>query len=77
LRKIALAGGNDVDEDGIEDAFTFIEEFHETINSGCWISSDCFVFVNSKGIISYLLSNKIIKLTTTDKKYFILGYDGK
>lgn len=67
----------DVDEDGIDDAFTFIEEFHETVNSGHWISNDCFVFINNKGIISYLLSNKIIKLTTTDKKYFIIGYDGK
>ena len=65
------------DEDGIEESFTFIEEFHETVTSGTWISNDCFVFINNKGIISYLLQNKIIKLTTTDKKYFILGYDGK
>jgi len=35
------------------------------------------VFVNNKGIISYLIGNKILKLTNTDKKYFILGYDGK
>ena len=70
-------GNEGGEEDGIEDAFTFIEEFHETINSGVWVSNDCFVFMNNKGIISYLLSNKIIKLTTTDKKYFILGYDGK
>ena len=33
--------------------------------------------MNSKGIISYLLGNKIIKLTTADKKYFMLGYDAK
>ena len=67
----------EAEEDGIEDAFTFIEEFNETVNSGTWISNDCFVFVNSKGIISYLIGNKIIKLTSADKKYFILGYDGK
>jgi coatomer subunit beta' len=35
------------------------------------------VFVNNKGSISYLIGNKILKLTNTDKKYFILGYDGK
>lgn len=77
LRKINMGSGGESEEDGIEDAFTFIEEFHETINSGWWISNDCFVFINNKGIISYMLSNKIIKLTTTDKKHFILGYDGK
>jgi coatomer subunit beta' len=72
-----LGSGGDADEDGIEDAFTFLEEFNETINSGVWISNDCFVFVNNKGSISYLIGNKILKLTNTDKKYFILGYDGK
>ena len=66
-----------MEEDGIEDAFTFVEEYNETITSGQWVSSDCFVFVNNKGIISYLIGNKILKLTNTDKKYFILGYDGK
>ena len=42
-----------------------------------WISSDCYVFINAKGIVNYLIGNKVIKLTSTDKKYFILGYDGK
>lgn len=75
LRKMGTGGGED--EDGIEEAFTFLEEFNETVNSGTWISNECFVFVNAKGIISYLIGNKIMKLTNTDKKYFILGYDQK
>lgn len=54
-----------------------MEEFHETITSGVWISNECFVFLNTKGSISYLIGNKIIKLSNADKKYFILGYDGK
>ena len=70
-------GGGDQEEDGIEDAFTFIEEYNETINSGVWISNECFVFINQKGIINYMIGNKIMKLTNTDKKYFILGYDSK
>lgn len=75
LRKMGV--GEDNEEDGVEDAFTFIEEFNETVNSGVWISNECFVFVNSKGIINYLIESKIMKLTNTDKKYFILGYDSK
>jgi len=70
-------GGGEPSEDGIDEAFTFQEEFNETINSGIWISNECFVFINSKGIINYLIGNKIMKLTNTDKKYFILGYDSK
>lgn len=78
--------GSDETEDGFEEAFTFIEEFNETISSGTWISNDCFVFTTPKGSINYLLTGsteagagapKVLKLANTDKKYFILGYDGK
>jgi hypothetical protein len=72
-------------EDGYEEAFTFIEEFHETVQSGCWISNECFVFVTPKGIINYLITGgaggvstpRVLKLANSDKKYFILGYDAK
>ena len=76
--------GADENEDGFEDAFTFMEEFNETISSGYWISNDCFVFTTTKGSINYLLTGsgagsqpKILKLSNVDKKYFIIGYDGK
>lgn len=74
---MAAGAASENEEDGFEDAFTFIEEFNETVNSGTWISNDCFVFINPKGIISYLIGNKILKLTNTDKKYFVLGFDSK
>jgi coatomer subunit beta' len=77
LRKISSGASEENEEDGIDEAFTFVEEFNETINSGVWISSECFVFVNAKGAVNYLIGNKILKLTSADKKYFILGYDGK
>lgn len=64
-------------EDGFEEAFTFVEEFTETINSGQWISHNCFVFINNRGNINYLIGNRIIKLGNADKKQHILGYDGK
>jgi coatomer subunit beta' len=74
--------GTDESEDGYEEAFTFVEEFHETVSSGCWISNECFVFTTPKGSINYLLtggqgSPRILKLSNSDKKYFILGYDPK
>jgi len=53
---MARPGSSDDNEDGYEEAFTFVEEFHETIQSGCWISNECFVFLNTKGIINYLIT---------------------
>lgn len=75
-----LANGNmtsDDAEDGFEEAFTFVEEFTEVINSGQWISHNCFVFTNNRGNINYLIGNRIVKLGNADKKHHILGYDGK
>lgn len=64
-------------EDGFEDAFTFEDEFPEMVNSGQWISHNCFTFINNRGAINYLIGNKIMKLGNADKKQHILGYDGK
>ena len=33
-------------EDGFEKAFDFNEEYAETVNSGVWVSADCFTFTN-------------------------------
>lgn len=68
-------------DDGFEEAFTFIEEFTDTVSSGVWLSNECFAFTTPKGSINYLVtgsgSPKVLKLSNSDKKYFIMGYDGK
>ena len=64
-------------EDGLEEAFTFFDEYSETVQSGLWVSADCFTFINIRGSISYLIGGKIMKLGNADKKHHILGYDGK
>lgn len=67
----------DWEEDGLEEAFTFLEEYNETVTSGQWISNECFIFTNPKGGINYLVGSKILRLAVADKKYFIMGYDDK
>ena len=64
-------------EDGLESAFNFVDEYTETVQSGLWVSGDCFTFINIRGSISYLIGGKIMKLGNADKKQHILGYDGK
>jgi len=73
----AIAQDQEVDEDGYEEAFQFIDEYKETVMSGLWVSNDCFTFVNTRGSISYLISGRVMKLSNADKKHHILGYDGK
>lgn len=55
-------------EDGLEDAFTFGDEYTETVVSGLWVSSDCFVWINSRGAINYLIGGRIMKLGNSGKK---------
>uniref|UniRef100_A0A7S3IM43 Coatomer subunit beta n=1 Tax=Strombidium inclinatum TaxID=197538 RepID=A0A7S3IM43_9SPIT len=71
------AGKPDEEEDGFEEAFQFQDEFQEIISSGLWVSNDCFVFINSKGHIYYMIGQKTMKLMNADRKQYILGYDGK
>ena len=54
-----------------------VDEYNETVQSGLWVSSDCFTFINIRGSISYLIGGKVMKLGNADKKHHILGYDGK
>jgi hypothetical protein len=42
-------------EDGLEDAFTFEDEYTETVVSGLWVSSDCFVWINTRSSVNYLI----------------------
>lgn len=64
-------------EDGLEEAFTFVDEFQEVVHSGSWVSNECFVFINSRGNINYVIGGRVMKLGQSSKKHFILGYDSK
>ena len=75
-----LASGeidDDEVEDGFEESFDFVDEYAETVNSGLWVSAECFTFTNARGNIAYLIGGKVMKLGNADKKQHILGYDGK
>lgn len=64
-------------EDGLEEAFTFIEQYTDEPISGQWVSNECFVFINKKGNINYLIGGRVMKLGSSGKKQYILGYDSK
>lgn len=60
-------------DEGIEGSFTLLKEFKEEIINGKWINGDVFIFTN-KGILNYLIGDKILTHSVIDKKMFILGY---
>jgi len=70
LKRLEQGG---VSEEGIAEAFTLLANFSEEIINGKWITGDVFVFTN-KGILNYLIGDKIINHAVIDKKMFILGY---
>lgn len=49
-------------EDGLEEAFTFVDEFSEVVHSGAWVSNECFVFINSRGNVNYVIGGRVMKL---------------
>jgi coatomer subunit beta' len=64
-------------DDGLEEAFTMIEQYTDEPISGQWVSNECFVFINKKGNINYLIEGRVMKLGSSGKKQYILGYDSK
>ena len=55
-------------EEGLEEAFTFIDEYTEVIASGHWVSNECFVLINTRGQINYLIGGRIMKFGQANKK---------
>jgi len=47
------------------------------VQSGLWVSNDCFVYTNVKGGVYYLVGQRNMKLTNAGKKQYILGYESK
>ncbi len=55
-------------EDGIEEAFTFVDEYSEVVTSVQWVSNVCFTFINNKGSLNYLIDGRVMKIGNTGKK---------
>ena len=53
--------------EGFEEAFDLVYEYHDTVNSGIWISN-VFYYINNGGKINYSISGKVFNYANTDKK---------
>ncbi|KAI3425793.1 hypothetical protein D9Q98_007768 [Chlorella vulgaris] len=68
-----LASGQEVDEDGIEDAFELTAEIPEKIRTGIWVG-DCFIYNNAAWRLNYCVGGEVTTLFHLDKPMYLLGY---
>lgn len=60
-------------EDGVEEAFTFLGETHESVRTGLWVG-DCFIYTNSVNRINYYVGGEIVTVSHLDRTMYLLGY---
>ena len=60
-------------EDGIEDAFTVLNEINESVKTGLWVG-DCFIYTNSLNRLNYYVGGEICTISHLDRQMYLLGY---
>lgn len=67
------AGGGNLPEDGVEDAFELLHEVQETVQTGRWVG-DCFVYTNTNARLNYSVGAEVSTLVHMDRPMYLLGY---
>jgi coatomer subunit beta' len=60
-------------EDGIEDAFSVLNEINESVKTGIWVG-DCFIYTNSLNRLNYYVGGEICTISHLDRQMYLLGY---
>lgn len=68
-----FSSGEEVDEEGIEDAFEVNQDLTEQVVSGVWIG-DCFVYNNTSWRLNYCVGGEVSTLQHLDRPMYLLGY---
>lgn len=71
--KALEAGGGQLPEDGVEDAFELIHEVQESVQTGRWVG-DCFVYTTSTARLNYAVGAEVSTLVHMDRPMYLLGY---
>ena len=69
----AFDAGAVVGEDGIDDAFTVVQEIQEQVRTCVWVG-DCLLYTNTAGRLNYTIGSEIITLQHLDRPLYIVGY---
>eukprot|EP00045_Choanoeca_perplexa_P013710 m.156219 g.156219 ORF g.156219 m.156219 type:complete len:969 (-) comp16435_c0_seq1:82-2988(-) len=69
----ALASGEEIDDEGVEDAFDVLEEIDDTVATATWVG-DCFLYTNSGNRLNYYVGGEIVTVSHLDRPMYLLGY---
>ncbi|KAF4676479.1 Coatomer subunit beta' [Perkinsus chesapeaki] len=71
----AIAGGADLDDEGLEIAFEPTYELpSEKVMSGTWCGNDSFVYISSNQKLCCLVAGQTEVIAHTDRPLYVLGY---
>jgi len=68
-----FASGEEVDDDGYEDAFEILHEVTEKVRTGVWVG-DCFIFTTATNRLNYFVGGETVTISHLDRKMYLLGY---
>jgi coatomer subunit beta' len=68
-----LDSGEDVGDEGVEEAFDVVADVAEQVKTCKWIG-DCFIYTNSANRLSYLIGDQSSVINHFDTSIFLLGY---
>jgi len=64
---------SNISEEGIEEAFEFLNEVNESVETGLWVG-DCFIYTNSSNRLNYVVGGQVNTISHFDKNVYLLGY---
>merc|ERR1719225_1448397 len=65
--------GEEVSEDGVEEAFDVLGEIQESVKTGLWVG-DCFIYTNGVNRLNYYVGGEIVTISHLDRTMYLLGY---
>lgn len=68
-----LKDGNEIGDEGVEEAFDLLHELPEIVQTGKWVG-DCFVYTNAANRLNYVVGGQTHTLSHFDQQMFLMGY---
>ncbi|TDL30082.1 coatomer protein [Rickenella mellea] len=68
-----LESGEEIGDEGVEEAFDVVAEVSESVKTCKWIG-DCFIYTNAANRLNYLIGTETQTVTHFDTPMYLLGY---
>jgi coatomer subunit beta' len=68
-----LEEGEEISDEGVEDAFDVVAEVSEVVRTAKWVG-DCFIYTTSTKRLCYLLGGESYTISPLDTTMYLLGY---